>query len=105
MDLKKGVIKEFDEYSPSHTIIASNASGLSLTEMASGIRRQGQTVIAHWWNPPHIIPVVEVVKGRYTSDETVELLYQPHVHWKTTGEDIEGSPGFLRKSTPVCPLP
>ena len=43
--------------------------------MASGIKRQAQVVIAHWWNPPHIIPVVEIVKGRFTSDETVHLTY------------------------------
>jgi 3-hydroxybutyryl-CoA dehydrogenase len=76
MALKKRVFKELDEYCPPHTIIASNTSGLSLTEMASGIERQAQAVIAHWWNPPHIIPVVEIVKGRFTSDETVTLTYQ-----------------------------
>ena len=76
MDLKKRIFKELDEYCPAHVFIASNTSGLSLTEMASGIRRQDQAVIAHWWNPPHIIPVVEIVKGRYTSDQTVDLVYQ-----------------------------
>jgi 3-hydroxybutyryl-CoA dehydrogenase len=76
MDLKKRIFKELDEYCPPHALIASNTSGLSLTEMASGIRRQDQAVIAHWWNPPHIIPVVEIVKGRYTSDQTVDLVYQ-----------------------------
>ena len=76
MDLKKRVFKDLDAYSPSHAIFASNTSGLSLTEMASGIKRQDQAVIAHWWNPPHIIPVVEIVKGRYTSDQTVNLVHQ-----------------------------
>ena len=76
MDLKKRIFKELDKYCPPHVLIATNTSGLSLTEMASGIRRQDQAVIAHWWNPPHIIPVVEIVKGRYTSDQTVDLVYQ-----------------------------
>ena len=76
MDLKKRFFKELDEHSPPHAVIASNTSGLSLTEMASEIKRQEQAVIAHWWNPPHIIPVVEIVKGRFTSDETVNLTYQ-----------------------------
>jgi 3-hydroxybutyryl-CoA dehydrogenase len=75
MDLKKRLFKDLDAYCPPHAIIASNTSGLSLTEMASGIKRQDQVVIAHWWNPPHIIPVVEIVKGRYTSDQTVSLVY------------------------------
>lgn len=76
MDLKKRIFKELDKHCPPHAIIASNTSGLSLTEMASEIKRQPQAVIAHWWNPPYIIPVVEIVKGRYTSDETVDLVYQ-----------------------------
>jgi 3-hydroxybutyryl-CoA dehydrogenase len=76
MDLKKRIFKKMDQFCPPHAIIASNTSGLSLTEMASGIKRQAQVVIAHWWNPPHIIPVVEIVKGRFTSDETVNLTYQ-----------------------------
>jgi 3-hydroxybutyryl-CoA dehydrogenase len=76
MDLKKRIFKELDGCCPPHAIIASNTSGLSLTEMASGIKRLDQVIIAHWYNPPHIIPVVEIVKGRYTSDQTVDLVYQ-----------------------------
>jgi len=76
MELKKRTFKELDEYCLPHTILTSNTSGLSLTEMTSGIRRRDQAVIAHWWNPPHIIPVVEIVKGRYTSEQTVDLVYQ-----------------------------
>ena len=76
IDLKKRVFNEMDSFCLPHAVIASNTSGLSLTDMASGIRRQNKAVIAHWWNPPHIIPVVEIVKGRWTSDETVNLTYQ-----------------------------
>jgi 3-hydroxybutyryl-CoA dehydrogenase len=76
IDLKKQFFKDLDRYCPSHTIIASNTSGLSLTEMTSEFRRKEQVVIAHWWNPPHIIPVVEIVRGKYTSDKTMDLVYQ-----------------------------
>ncbi len=76
MDLKKQVFLELDELCPARTILTTNTSGLSLTEMTSDIRRKDQAVIAHWWNPPHIIPVVEIVKGKLTSDETVNLTYQ-----------------------------
>ncbi len=96
MDLKKRVFKDLDEYCPSHTIIASNTSGLSLTEMAAAIKRQDQAVIAHWWNPPHIIPVVEIVKGRYTSDQTVDLVYQLLVAiGKKPVRILKEVPGFL----------
>jgi len=76
LDLKKRVFEDIDHHCSTDTIIASNTSGLSLTEMASGISHRERAVIAHWWNPPHIIPVVEIVKGRYTSDQTVDLAYQ-----------------------------
>ncbi len=96
MDLKKRIFKELDEYCPSHTIIATNTSGLSLTEMASGIKREDQAIIAHWWNPPHIIPVVEVVKGRYTSDKTLDLVYQLLVSiGKRPVKILKEVPGFL----------
>jgi 3-hydroxybutyryl-CoA dehydrogenase len=96
MDLKKRLFQELDEYCPPHTIFASNTSGLSLTEMASGIKRRERAVIAHWWNPPHIIPAVEIVKGRYTSDQTVDLVYQLLVHiGKKPVKLLKEVPGFL----------
>ena len=96
MDLKKRIVKELDETCPSHTIIASNTSGLSLTEMVSDIRRQDQAIIAHWYNPPHIIPVVEIVKGQYTSDQTVDLVYQLLMSiGKKPIKILKEVPGFL----------
>ena len=96
MDLKKRIFKELDKYCPPHTIIASNTSGLSLTEMASGIKREDRAIIAHWWNPPHIIPVVEVVKGRHTSDKTLDLVYQLLVSiGKKPVKILKEVPGFL----------
>lgn len=96
MDLKKRIFKELDEYCPPHAIIATNTSGLSLTEMASGIKREDQAIITHWWNPPHIIPVVEVVKGRSTSDKTVDLVCQLLVSiGKKPVRILKEVPGFL----------
>jgi 3-hydroxybutyryl-CoA dehydrogenase len=76
MDLKKQVFKELDRNCPSHTIITSNTSGLSLTEMISEFRRKGQVVIAHWWNPPHIIPCVEVIKSQFATDEVFHIVIE-----------------------------
>jgi 3-hydroxybutyryl-CoA dehydrogenase len=96
MELKKRTFKELDEYCLPHTILTSNTSGLSLTEMTSGIRRRDQAVIAHWWNPPHIIPVVEIVKGRYTSEQTVDLVYRLLVAiGKRPVTLLKEVPGFL----------
>jgi 3-hydroxybutyryl-CoA dehydrogenase len=96
MDLKKQIFKDLDRYCPSHAIITSNTSGLSLTEMVSEFRRKEQVVIAHWWNPPHIIPVVEIVRGKYTSDQTIDLVYQILTAiGKRPVRILKESPGFL----------
>jgi 3-hydroxybutyryl-CoA dehydrogenase len=98
MDLKKRVLRDLDEACPSHALIASNTSGLSLTEMASEMKRQrqSQSVIAHWWNPPHIIPVVEIVRGRYTSDQAVDLVFRLlSAIGKKPVKLLKEAPGFL----------
>jgi 3-hydroxybutyryl-CoA dehydrogenase len=98
MDLKKRAFKELDDSCPSHTLIASNTSGLSLTETASEMKRQrqSQAVIAHWWNPPYIIPVVEIVRGRYTSDQTADLIFRLLVAiGKKPVKVLKEAPGFL----------
>ena len=76
MDLKKEIFKKLDQFAPSRAILASNTSGLSITEMASVTRRPGKTIIVHGINPPTIIPVVEIVRGRQTTDETADLCYR-----------------------------
>jgi 3-hydroxybutyryl-CoA dehydrogenase len=98
MDLKKRVFKDLDDACPPHALIASNTSGLSLTEMASEMKRhrQSQAVIAHWWNPPHIIPGVEIVRGRYTSDQTVDLVFRLLTAiGKKPVKLLKEAPGFL----------
>ena len=96
MEVKRRIFKELDEYCLPHTILSSNTSGLSLTEMVAEIDRKENVVIAHWWNPPHIIPVVEIIKGRYTSDQTVDLVYQLLVAiGKRPVKLLKEVPGFL----------
>ena len=54
------------------TILASNTSGLPMTQIAAKMESPERAVVAHWFNPPHLVPVVEVVPGRKTSDQTIE---------------------------------
>jgi len=76
LELKKEVFAQLDRLAPPHAILASNTSGLSITAMASVTRRPEKTVIVHGINPPTIIPVVEIVRGEKTSDETAGLCYR-----------------------------
>jgi 3-hydroxybutyryl-CoA dehydrogenase len=72
---KRTLFNELDALCPPHTILASNASHLVLSDIASEVRRQDKVVITHYANPAQICPAVEVVKGPGTSDETFDLTY------------------------------
>ena len=69
--VKRDVYAMMDELCEPHVIFATDTSGLSPTAIAQFIRRKDRFVVTHFWNPPHLIPLVEVVPGRGTSDETM----------------------------------
>ena len=73
LSVKQQVLSEIDKVAPSRTVLASNTSGLNVNLMGPATNRPDRVIVAHFSNPPHIIPVVEVVKGDQTSDETVDL--------------------------------
>lgn len=73
LEAKEALYEELDGVCPEQTIITSNTSYLNIYEIVPP-RRLPRTVIAHWFAPPHIIPLVEVVKGPQTAQETVELV-------------------------------
>ena len=70
-DLKKQVFAELDKNTPSHAILATNTSSLSVTEIASVTNRPERVVGVHFFNPPVTLPLVEVIPGMETSEETV----------------------------------
>jgi 3-hydroxybutyryl-CoA dehydrogenase len=73
--VKRDVFTLLDSYCPKHTILASNTSGLDIFKILS-IRRPEKVIITHFFAPPHIIPLVEVVPGQYTEKETVDSVMQ-----------------------------
>lgn len=74
MDLKKKVFATLDLFMPSHAILASNTSALSITEMGSVTKRPDKVAGMHFFNPPHSMTLVEVIKGDCTSQETITVL-------------------------------
>lgn len=72
--LKRRIFQELDAYCPPHTILASNTSTLPLSQFAVGTSRPDKVIVAHYANPPYLIPLVELVRGPDTSDETVTTL-------------------------------
>jgi 3-hydroxybutyryl-CoA dehydrogenase len=76
LSLKIDVFKEIEASTPDQAILASNTSSLSITEIGRSIRKSDRLVMTHWFNPPHLIPVVEVVKGESTSEEVFQWTFQ-----------------------------
>ena len=73
LEVKKKVFSSLDESCPSHTILASNTSGIPISAIASATKRPSKVVGTHFWNPPTLIQAVEIVRGDETSDETVKV--------------------------------
>ncbi|MBW1788735.1 MAG: 3-hydroxyacyl-CoA dehydrogenase family protein, partial [Deltaproteobacteria bacterium] len=70
-DLKRRVFKDMDALAPEHAILASSASGLTMTPIQTAAARPERCVLVHPMLPVHLIPVVEIVGGEKTSPETV----------------------------------
>lgn len=76
MAVKQQVYRELEGYLPADVIFATDSSGFSPTEVSSVLDHPERFVVAHFWNPPHLIPLVEVVPGEKTSRETVDITWK-----------------------------
>jgi 3-hydroxybutyryl-CoA dehydrogenase len=95
-ELKKATFREVDAHAPAHAIIASNTSSVSITELASATKRPEKVCGMHFFNPPQLMKLVEVVKGAKTSDETVQtVLDVSHKLGKETVLVKKDCPGFI----------
>lgn len=96
LELKKSVFKELDQLCRPEVIFASNTSSMSLTEIASATNRPGQVCGMHFFNPVPLMRLVEVIRGFFTSDETVAVTTAlAQKMGKTTVEVKKDSPGFI----------
>ena len=72
LELKQDLFRELESLVPEGTILASNTSGIPITQIASVCERPGRVVGTHWSNPPHLIPMIEVIPGKQTSPDVIE---------------------------------
>jgi 3-hydroxybutyryl-CoA dehydrogenase len=76
MDVKYCVYEKINEYCRQYQVLASTTSALSADDLAEGMgKNKEKLVVAHPYNPPHLVPFVEVVKSKYTSDEAAKTAY------------------------------
>ena len=95
MEVKKAVFKELDGIVPEHAVLASNTSSLSVTEMAEATKRPGKVAGLHFFNPVHKMPLVEVIRGEKTADDTVASLVAFSRKLGKTAIVVKDRPGFL----------
>jgi 3-hydroxyacyl-CoA dehydrogenase len=79
IDLKKSVLADVEKHVGADVIIASNTSGIPITAIAEGLTNPGRFIGMHWSNPPHVIPMIEVVPGEKTdgaiSDRLIQIVH------------------------------
>ena len=71
MDVKKAVMKDLSENCREDTIISTNTSSLSITKISSFMKNPGRGIVAHFFNPPYTLPLIEIVPGIRTEESTV----------------------------------
>jgi len=95
LELKKKVFKELDEHCPPHTILASNTSVLSITEMGSATKRADKVVGLHFFNPAYAMKLIEVISGEQTSEETRKIATDFAVSLEKEPVQVKDTPGFI----------
>jgi len=94
LELKREILREVETHSNKAFIFASNTSSLSITEIARASKRPQNTVGMHFFNPVHIMRLVEIVVGKATSDDTVEIVRQVSHRLKKEPIVVRDVPGF-----------
>jgi 3-hydroxybutyryl-CoA dehydrogenase/5-formyl-3-hydroxy-2-methylpyridine 4-carboxylate dehydrogenase len=93
LELKQRVYAQYEDLVGPEVIIASNTSGIPATKIAANLRHPERVVVMHWSNPPHLIPMIEVVPGERTSQATVDAAL-------AVIKDVGYVPCLLKKEVP-----
>jgi len=109
MDIKKQVFKTCDENAPAHCILATNTSTMSITEIATATNRPDKVIGMHFFNPPILMRLIEIIAGEKSSDESMDIGVQvgqslPCLRGKRfVPKVLKDRPGFIvnRMNAPV----
>jgi len=93
--IKKQVFESMEQFAPAHCYFATNTSTMSPTEIASFAKRPEKTIAMHFFNPVHKMPLVEIVRGLETSDETAKTIQEVAVKMGKETVVINEFPGFV----------
>ncbi len=93
--LKRRLFSEVDEIAPQRTIVASNTSSISITLLAKATKRPEKFCGIHFFNPPQLMKLVEIVRGEKTSDETIQTVKSFTEKMGKEPVVVKDTPGFV----------
>ena len=95
IDLKMGIFGRLDKAAPDHAVLASNTSGLSITEMAAATQRPEKVIGMHFFNPVHKMKLIEIIRGLETDDDTYKTVEAASIEMGKDTVEVNESPGFV----------
>ena len=94
-DIKFGLFEKLDELTAADTILATNTSSISITEIAAHTKRPDKVIGMHFMNPVPMMKLVEVIRGMGTSDETMKVVLETSESLGKTPVEVNDYPGFV----------
>ena len=95
LEIKLKLFRELDQLTPSHTILASNTSSISITQIAAVTKRPEQVIGMHFMNPVPVMKLVEVIRGYSTSDATTTTIFTLSQQLGKSPVEVNDYPGFV----------
>jgi 3-hydroxybutyryl-CoA dehydrogenase len=96
LPLKQKLFREIEAAARPETILASNTSVIPITAIMQGLRNRARALGTHWWNPPYLVPLVEVIGTEWTSSEAIDWTIKLHAAIGKTPVHVKKDvPGFV----------
>ncbi|MEM1076250.1 MAG: 3-hydroxyacyl-CoA dehydrogenase family protein [Pseudomonadota bacterium] len=96
LPLKQAIFADIETHAPSEAVLASNTSVIQISKIMQGLKVRRRALGTHWWNPPHMIPLVEVVKTEWTDPAAAHAVFDLLEHAGKTPVMVEKDvPGFI----------
>lgn len=96
LEIKREIYAELEQFTSHETVFSSNTSAIRITEISEALEHKGRFLGTHFWNPPHVLPCVEVIKGAHTDPHVFETIYKlMEKVGKVPVKVLKDVPGFL----------
>jgi 3-hydroxybutyryl-CoA dehydrogenase len=96
LPLKQKLFAEIEQHAPPGAILASNTSVIPITKIMDGLRDRSRALGTHWWNPPYLVPLVEVIGTQWTSQAAIDWTMKLHAEaGKKPAHVKKDVPGFI----------